>query len=111
MSDMVERVALAIFDDLRGRRGIKDAVLRHDGLPYQAGFEENKDWLSGVARTVIAAMREPGEAMIAAGETACGDEIVRQATTARRLGGAPAFYAGAIADNGWRAMIDAALSE
>lgn len=63
----IERMARAIFNDLKGRRGLKDPILHHEGLPYEAGWEENKDWCLEVAREALLAIREPTEDMLHAG--------------------------------------------
>lgn len=85
MSEMVERVAKALFNELRSRRGIKHAVLRHEGLDREADFEDNREWLMEVASTLIRAIREPTSSMAQAGYWA--------------QAGLPC----------WRAMIDKAL--
>lgn len=79
----VERAARAIFDDLRGRSGIKHFILHHEELPHEAGFEDNRFWLMETARGALATLspspgagwvlvpREPTEAMIDRIVTGC----------------------------------------
>lgn len=75
MSDMVERVAMAIFDQM------------HDGgydNPYSAS-EETKTFYRKLARAAIEAMREPTELMVYAGHDVAeeaGKSGVRFAYTA-----------------------------
>lgn len=87
MSEMVERVAKELYE----------------ATPFKqtaGGFEEQSDvyqrMCTVLARTAIAAMREPTAKMVGAG---CDEEKVGYAPD-----GAPAEYV-------WRAMIDAALAE
>lgn len=58
--EIVEAMALAIFDDLRGRSGIKHLILHHEGIPHEAGFEDNKFWLIETARAALNAIQAQG---------------------------------------------------
>lgn len=50
--EAVEEVARALWNDLRGRRGVKDPLLHHEGLDNEATFEDN-EWLKETARAIL----------------------------------------------------------
>jgi hypothetical protein len=66
MTEMVARVAQAIIDGLRKQAGEDSYDLHESG---KVAYIDQADVdMHGLARTVIAAMREPNEAMSSAGD-------------------------------------------
>lgn len=84
MSEMIEKVALAIYGEV-ALKGVGDDV---------------RKTMMGVARAAVEAMREPTQAMQAAGEAAGGKAY-------EWTGDSIVFHAA----NSWPAMIDAALQD
>ncbi len=67
MSEMVDRVGLALWDDLRDRRGIKHFLLHKEGLDHEATYADQAWWLREVALVAIMSMREPTDLMVMSG--------------------------------------------
>jgi hypothetical protein len=93
MSEMVERVALAIREELV--RQYRDDE-RHK-CPAGPAYYEEAISPTLIANVAIAAMREPTEAMVKAGNTAIRHRIELGLHTE--------------SDSAWRAMIDATLAD
>lgn len=103
MTTMIEKLARAIWDSFQtdpnrpgnDRQFFLDnrmSILRGHGHGFAEGH-----W-SAAARAAIEAMREPTEAMVEAGDQVCIDIWPLGPPTAN-------------SEDGWRAMIDTALSE
>ena len=109
MSDMVERVARAIYDAPNGIDGdqLADMLVedcRITGADPAACQTQVLDVCRHVARAAIAAMREPTEAMVS--------KRAERPVTLQMSGLAMSAPLGAsAAKDCWRAMIDAALQE
>ena len=88
MSEMIERVARAIFTEANAA---------------SSGYGEwcTDDMANAAARAAIEAMREPTEAMIDAGDDICP---IARGTESHKMSG------GVVPEDYWRAMIDAVLS-
>lgn len=52
-------VAWAIWDEMRGRAGIKHFFLHVDGKPTEGTFADHRKWLREVAATVLRNLAEP----------------------------------------------------
>lgn len=59
MSEKRTVVARAIFNEMRGRAGIKQFFLHVKGKPSEGDFEDHQEWLEEVAGTVLAALLAP----------------------------------------------------
>lgn len=105
MSEMVDRVAQAIADELARQEGNEESFILHDGkLSYLD--QEEVDMLA-VARAAIEAMREPTKQMIDAGIDAADTvEDYTQDTDGSYRVDSPSDMPFPI----YRAMIDAALN-
>lgn len=91
---MIERVARAICDEI---------AHDHDGEFVVEGGFRGDDFFADIARTVLAAMREPTNAMIEAWTDAspAGDVMAMSDEDANAV----------CATADWQAMVDAALAE
>lgn len=89
MTEMIERGARALYED--GRRGNQ-----RDSYPWDQAHDEVAARYRASARAVLAAIREPTEAMLSAG----GDAVYGQD---------PESGSNTVAASAFTAMIDAAL--
>ena len=96
MSEMVERVARALFEE--AERQLRAAYPNRDPVQWGNCVAFDHDSHCAYARAAIASMREPTKEMVETGELTIFEDQARQAEFSMDL-----------TRVGWRAMIDEAL--